>query len=323
MDGKRRIVQSIDPIGFDAAMDRTPVNALARAHRSPMRVLPRPLRMAYRSLRRLSAGDVHVPRHIGSYMTVGFFAVTLFYGAAVGGHLPQVFSATTSTAGLSTDQVRIEGTQYTTANAIAGALQLNQERSLVGINVAEARQRLLDLPWVKAASIVKNYPASIDVKIEEHEAFAIWKNDGVFYAVEKNGVVIMPVSDEDAFDHLPLILGDGAAKQAAAFLTELADLPEIAMQISQISRVADQRWDVQLVNGVTIMLPEKGALDALAQVQAYDRSQQLLARDIIAIDMRVPDRMALRLAPEAALAHEALIEARKRAEKRVEEGFSL
>lgn len=320
MDGKRRIVQSINPIGFDAAMDRMPVSASMRSH---VRVLPRPLRMAYRSLRRFFAGDVNVPRHLGSYMTVGFFAVTLAYGAAVGGHLPQVFSATTTTAGLSTDQVRIEGTQQTTAGAIAAALQLDQERSLVGINVAEARQRLLDLPWVKAASIVKNYPASIDVKIEEHEAFAIWKNDGMFYAIEKNGAVIVPVRDEDAFDHLPLILGDGAAEQAAAFLTELADLPEIAMQISQISRVADQRWDVQLVNGVTVMLPENGAFDALVQINAYDRAQQLLARDIVAIDMRVPDRMALRLSPEAALEHEALIEARKRAEKRVEEGFSL
>ena len=54
-----------------------------------------------------------------------------------------------------------------------------------------------------------------------------------------------------------------------------------------------------------------------------NREKRLLDRDIIAIDMRVPDRMALRLSTQAALEHQQLVKARKRAEKRLEEGFSL
>lgn len=321
-------MQPIGTIGFDAVLDRMPrgqmnghINGQSQGRHG--RVLPRPLRMAYRPLRRLFSGDVHFPAHIGSTATVAFFAVTLLYGAVVGGHIPQLFSITTSTAGLSTDQLRIEGTLHTSNEDIAGALKLSEDRSLMGIDVSEARANVEALPWVKSATIIKNYPGSLQVKIQERQAFAIWKNDGDFFVVEKDGKVIAPVYTEDAFNHLPLILGDGAAKEAAEFLTELSAQPAMAMQVEQISRIADKRWDLQLINGVRVMLPEEKPLEAVAFIEAMDRSQRLLDRDIVALDLRVPDRMAIQLSPEAAQEHKQLVEARKRAEKRLEEGFSL
>lgn len=324
MDGERRFLQPIGTIGFDAVLDRMPrgfIQGLSQGKHS--RVLPRPLRMAYRPLRRLLSGDVHFPAHIGSTATVAFFAVTLLYGAVAGGHMPQVFSITTSTAGLSTDQLSIEGTLHTTNGEIAGALKLSEDRSLMGISASGARKSVEALPWVETATIVKNYPNSLQVKIKERQAFAIWKNGGAFFVIEKNGDVIAPVNDDEAFHHLPLILGDGAAKKAAEFLTELYSQPVMAMQVEQISRIAGKRWDLQLINGVRVMLPEDKPLEAVAFIEAMDRDSRLLDRDIIAIDMRVPDRMALRLSPEAAEEHQQLVDARKRAQKRLEEGFSL
>ena len=103
----------------------------------------------------------------------------------------------------------------------------------------------------------KKLPNRLQIKIKEHQAFAIWKNDGAFFVIEKDGQVIAPLNAEDAFHHLPLILGDGAAKQAAEFLTELSAQPAMAMQVEQILRIAGKRWDLQLINGVRIMLPEE------------------------------------------------------------------
>jgi len=75
-------------------------------------------------------------------------------------------------------------------------------------------------------------------------------------------------------------------------------------------RVADRRWDLRLRNGVTIRLPEHGEEAALAELSRLDREEQLLSRDIVAVDMRLPDRFAVQLSPEAATAREAALKQR-------------
>jgi cell division protein FtsQ len=59
--------------------------------------------------------------------------------------------------------------------------------------------------------------------------------------------------------------------------------------------VAERRWDLHLENGVTVKLPEKNVRQALATLVKLDAEQQLLARDVVVIDLRLPDRVTVRL----------------------------
>ena len=59
--------------------------------------------------------------------------------------------------------------------------------------------------------------------------------------------------------------------------------------------VAGRRWDLHLDNGVTVKLPEKGVREALAQLVKLNSEKQLLARDVVVIDLRLPDRVTVRL----------------------------
>ena len=59
--------------------------------------------------------------------------------------------------------------------------------------------------------------------------------------------------------------------------------------------VSGRRWDLYLDDGVTIKLPEKNLRAALAQLVRLDAEQQLLARDVIVVDLRLPDRITVRL----------------------------
>ena len=49
------------------------------------------------------------------------------------------------------------------------------------------------------------------------------------------------------------------------------------------------------------MLPEEGSAAALARVMALDAADDILARDLVAVDMRDGRRPILRLTPEALL----------------------
>jgi cell division protein FtsQ len=59
--------------------------------------------------------------------------------------------------------------------------------------------------------------------------------------------------------------------------------------------VAGRRWDLHLDHGVTVKLPEKNVRQALATLVRIDAAEQLLSRDVIVIDMRLADRMTVRL----------------------------
>jgi cell division protein FtsQ len=64
--------------------------------------------------------------------------------------------------------------------------------------------------------------------------------------------------------------------------------------------ISDRRWDLQLENGISIRLPQDNIDAALADLVKMDEESGLLSRDIVAIDMRLADRVTVRLSDEAA-----------------------
>jgi cell division protein FtsQ len=68
--------------------------------------------------------------------------------------------------------------------------------------------------------------------------------------------------------------------------------------------VAERRWNLKLKNGLDVRLPESGVAHALDTLAELDRDKHLLSRDITAIDLRLPDRVSVRLSDDAAQARE-------------------
>ncbi len=58
---------------------------------------------------------------------------------------------------------------------------------------------------------------------------------------------------------LPLVIGYGAADQAAGFVAKIRQHPELAARVKGYIRVAERRWDLRLENGVTIKLARDAA----------------------------------------------------------------
>jgi cell division protein FtsQ len=75
--------------------------------------------------------------------------------------------------------------------------------------------------------------------------------------------------------------------------------------------VGERRWNLRLKDGVDIRLPENDAGDALAALSRLNREDQLFSRDIVAVDMRLPDRLTVQLSEDAARAREELLKDKK------------
>ncbi|MGB8049786.1 MAG: cell division protein FtsQ/DivIB, partial [Pseudolabrys sp.] len=79
--------------------------------------------------------------------------------------------------------------------------------------------------------------------------------------------------------------------------------------------VAERRWNLRLKDGVEILLPENEAELALRILVDLDRNQKLLSRDILTIDLRLPDRVTVRQSDATASAREQAFKDAEKAKK--------
>ena len=64
-------------------------------------------------------------------------------------------------------------------------------------------------------------------------------------------------------------------------------------------RMGERRWDVVLDRGQRILLPETGPVQALERAIAMQQAVQMLDRDLLSVDLRLPHRPTLRMTEDA------------------------
>jgi cell division protein FtsQ len=195
-------------------------------------------------------------------------------------------------AGLTVEDVTVTGRHYTRAHEILAALDVSRGDPITAIDPETARQRVVALDWVRSASIMRLYPDTIHIAIEEHEPMAIWRRGDVTSLIDERGAVVSDL-DVRSFPHLPMVEGPGAADAAPEFLAELGRRPAISGRVSASVRVGERRWSLRLDNGVIVHLPEDGVGRALDELVGLDQAQGLIDRDVAVVDMRLPDRVTV------------------------------
>lgn len=278
-------------------------------------VLPRPMRRVVRFLVSLGSGRVNIPAHTGTLSALALFAATGLYGMSIGGHAQDVAQATTSAAGFAIEDVKVSGNDQTSEIEILQLLGLDGTTSLVALDADAARQKIANLPWVENVEVRKVYPKAIEVKLTERKAYAIWQHGSELSLIQKDGSVIAPLRD-NKFAKLPLFVGRDAETAAASIDEAFAKWPDVRSHVKAFVRVAGRRWDLYLDNGVIIKLPEDNIDSALARLTKIDKDQSLLQRDIAAVDLRLDDRMAIELTPDAVVRRQAAVDARTKALKK-------
>jgi cell division protein FtsQ len=181
---------------------------------------------------------------------------------------------------------------------LRAALGVNVGDPILGFSVSGARDRIESLSWVEHVAVERRLPGTIVVDLTERRPFAIWQNQGKFILIDRDG---QTVTNEDVaqFATLPLVVGIGAPPFAAALLQSLDKVPEIRDRVAAMVRVGQRRWNLQLKNGITVMLPEGHEDAALQRLHDLQASQSLLDRPLVFVDMRLPDRLAVRVKPQS------------------------
>lgn len=204
----------------------------------------------------------------------------------------------TAMLGLRVADIRVEGRETTDRGTILAALGAGLGTPILAVDPARAKAQLEALPWVRSAEIERRLPDTLFVRLVERQPLALWQHGGRIELIDRDGTVI-PVPRLDRFAKLPMVVGEDAARHAADLIAMLAGEPDLAARVTAAIRVGGRRWNLRIDNAIDVLLPADGAAGAWAELARLERSSAILKRDVQAIDMRLPDRLVIRVIPEA------------------------
>jgi cell division protein FtsQ len=330
MDGAGRLARSLRSLGPQADLKAAAIGAgvllrewlelrLARAEAASAQrkaAKLRPVREPNPN-RLVALVERYLPNRAGVAATVLIMLGSAGFGIVRGGHVEELTQALSDTrnalansAGFRITTVGINGRKQLSQDEVLAIGGVNGRSSLLFLDAEAVRDKLKANPWIGDATVLKLYPGRLQIDIVERSAFALWQQDGHLSVIADDGAVLEPYVTR-RFTSLPLVVGKGAETRARDFLALLDRYPQVRAVTKAAIFVGERRWNLRLKDGLDIRLPENDVGNALAALSKIDKEDKLFSRDIIAVDMRLSDRLIVQLSDDAAKAREDLLKDKK------------
>ncbi len=328
MDGAGRLARSLRSLGPQADLKAAAIGAVVLlrewlgvprkvGNKAAKKAAKKPSLQRQQPNRLIGFLERYLPNRAGVAATVLLLLGSTGFGVVKGGHLADFTAALSDTrnaiansAGFRITAVAINGRKQLTQDEVLAIGGVNGRSSLLFLDAATVRDKLKANPWIGEATVLKLYPGQIQIDIVERTAFALWQNDGRLAVIADDGAVLEPYLSR-RFISLPLVVGKGADTRARDFLALLDRYPQVKSQTKAAILVGERRWNLRLKDGLDIRLPEHDVGNALAALSKFDKEDRLFSRDIVAIDMRLQDRLTVQLSEDAAKAREELFKEKK------------
>lgn len=213
---------------------------------------------------------------------VAFSTLAMLYGATwYAVHRPGLFPLHSVRLSVAPQQVIAEDV----LQAVRGAVEGN----LLTVDIGHLRQALEKLPWVRSASIRREFPGQLAIALEEHQVMARWNGTAL---VNTHGEVFVAYSEEQ----LPEFFSqEGDSAEVAQHYGEFSrQLAALNLQVAQLYLTPRHAWRVILDNGMTLELGREEMQQRLARfVAVYPYSLAALGGAVKYVDLRYRNGFAL------------------------------
>lgn len=198
--------------------------------------------------------------------------------------------------GMYVEDIIVEGNKRTSYEDLVQALNLSENESILGIDIAKLQSQIEQLTWVRHCVVKRSFfPNNILVSIEERKVKAIWQYEGRFYPVDAEGNVI-EVEEYEPDAPVIVLAGEGAPHHLAELLAVLNTDEELAGKVRAAVYVSNRRWDLSLGNAqnrVLIKLPEKDFDKAYQKIALLNKRQGIFKRKLTSFDVRYDNRIVV------------------------------
>ncbi|EYD71233.1 cell division protein FtsQ/DivIB [Limimaricola hongkongensis] len=195
--------------------------------------------------------------------------------------------------------VEIDGAEPALAAAIKSFLPETMPISSFDLDLPEIRTRIRELTAVADATVRVQPGGTLEIAVTQRVPVAVWRYVDGLRLVDAKGVMTGMIGQRSDRADLPLIAGDGAREKIDEALALFAAAAPVADRVRGLVRMGERRWDLVLDRDQRILLPAANPVPALERVMALDGAEDMLARDIAAVDIRNEDRPTIRLTEQA------------------------
>ncbi|MCP9222538.1 FtsQ-type POTRA domain-containing protein [Erythrobacter sp. LQ02-29] len=233
------------------------------------------------------------------FLILGVAAMLVWLVASLAGvpALAQAQLATiASDAGFEARHVRVTGVERMNELKVYEAAFSQKDKPMPLVDLEALRADLVAMPWVEDARVSRQLPDRLVIDIVERTPHAVLARNGKLTLIDGDGVELEPISAANSKGMLR-VSGAGAAKQVANLSRLLDTAPALKPQVISAEWVGNRRWNLTFATDQLLVLPQgrEEASKALIHFARMDGQNRLLGGKVAAFDMRVPDRIYMRV----------------------------
>ena len=270
---------------------------------APQRRDPAPSRAQYRMQRLWLTPLFRVWMRYGVPVLVVGLAVAIYFGsdsrrAAIIAQYDAIRTKIEHRPEFMVKLLEVEGASPSLDAAIREVANIKLPQSSFDLDLEAARARVATLDAVANVELrIKSN--TLQIVIAEREPVLVWRRDDKLELLDATGRRVALMTERADRGDLPLIAGEGANLAAAEALEIIHAAGPLLPRLRGLVRMGERRWDLVLDRDQRVLLPSDQPLRALDRLIALDQAENLLERDILAVDLRNKERPVLRLAPYA------------------------
>ena len=187
-------------------------------------------------------------------------------------------------------RVEVVGTLKNTAPAHVEAAIAKISGNFFALDLAEVRERVERLPWVRRVAVRRVWPATLEVTVEEHVALARWGDDALVntHGERFSAKAVVP---------LPLFTAPGgSAAEVTRRYRRFSQIVEpLGTGIERVVLTQRHAWQLKLGNGMHIMLGRDADLAEERLRRFVDAYPSVRKKQHEYVDLRYPNGFALRV----------------------------
>lgn len=188
-------------------------------------------------------------------------------------------------------EIKIEGAlHHVSSDQVKLIVAQHLNGNFFTLDLMKTRDAFEKLPWARKVNIRRRWPDTLEVVIEEHQAFARWSDIAL---VNTHGEFFHAASNQA----LPLFNGpEDAVYEVAKFYDVFqADLKAANLNIATLTLTPRRAWQITTENNIVIELGRVDMQVRLAKfAKVYASKLYTLSRPMTYADLRYPNGFVVR-----------------------------
>jgi len=193
--------------------------------------------------------------------------------------------------GFHLQNIYITGDNNLQKEDILNIINDKEYKTIFDVDLFKIHNNLLLNEWIETVKIERTLPSSIKIKIIEKKPMAIWQTKLGNKLITEDGSIISNANVTTFKNRLPIIIGEGANKNAFLILQILRKNPDLYNNVWSISYINKRRWNVHLNQGLIVLLPRKKIHAAWTKIDFLQRKYKILDIGLTEIDLRNKDQI--------------------------------